>query len=411
MLAKVRSIGVVGIAFAALCAWVAARSFQAARLASSLDVPSLRRSIALAPSDAVHQDLLCRYLLFDKQAAAAALPYCQRATELNAYNSAYWLDLALADYNTGAEREQQQAILKAVAVDPMTPDVAWTAASFFLTQNKIPEALDQFSVAMRGDPATVQPALDLCWRALHDARALQAILPPDPAAYLQFIRLLIANQQWDAAQQAWFAMLQLNRPLDYRQSLFYVDALLQRHDAAHANEVWGQLVSRSPALARYVVDNDLVVDGGFEQPLLNAGFGWRYSPQTGSTIALDPDEHHNGGQSLSISYNGIAGDAGILQYVLVKPNTEYVLSAWTKSEQLDGANGPMISAGDAYDGKALAHTEETLGTTAWHRVEATFQTGPQTALVTIRTTRDPADTHLKGKLWIDDISLRPQPPL
>ncbi len=410
MIAKVRSIGVVCIAFAAMYAWMAARSFQAARLASSLDVPSLQRAIALAPGDAVHQDLLCRYLLFDKQAAAAALPYCQRATELNPYNSSYWLDLALADYNTGAEREQQQAILKAVSVDPMTPDVAWTAASFFLTQNKIPQALDQFSVAMRGDPATVPSALALCWRALHDAHALQAILPPDPEAYLQFIRLLIANQQWDAAQQAWSAMLQLNRAIDYRRSLFYVDALVQRRDAAHANEVWEQLVSRSPALARYVVDNDLVVDGGFEQPILNAGFGWRYSPQTGSAIALDPEEHHRGSQSLSISYNGMVGDAGILQYVPVKPNTQYVLSAWTKSEQLDGANGPIISAWDAYDGKPLAHTEETLGTTAWHRVEATFQTGPQTALVTIRTTRDPADTHLKGKLWIDDISLRPRPP-
>ena len=78
------SIGVVCIAFAAMYAWMAARSFQAARLASSLDVPSLQRAIALAPGDAVHQDLLCRYLLFDKQAAAAALPYCQRATELSA---------------------------------------------------------------------------------------------------------------------------------------------------------------------------------------------------------------------------------------------------------------------------------------------------------------------------------------
>jgi len=411
MVAKVRSVGVVCIAFAALYAWIAARSFQAARLGASLDVPSLQRAIALAPGDAVHQDLLCRYLLFDKQAAAAALPYCQRATELNPYNSAYWLDLALAYYNTGAEREQQQAILKAVSVDPMTPDVAWTAASFFLTQNKIPEALHQFSVAMRGDPATVQPALDLCWRALHDAHAIQTILPPDPEAYLQFIRLMIANQQWEAAQQAWSAMLQLNRPIDYRQALFYVDALVQKHDTAHATEAWKQLVSRLPVLARYLDANDLVVDGGFEQPILNAGFGWRYSPQTGRTIALDPDEHHSGSQSLSISYNGIVGDAGVLQYVPVKPNTQYVLSAWTKSDQLDGANGPVIAVADAYDGKPLAHTEETLGTTTWHRVEATFQTGAQTELVTIRLIRDPADTHLKGKLWIDDIGLRLRPSL
>src|SRR5580704_18625458 len=123
------------LVFAGLYAWLAARNFQAARLASSLDVASLERAIALAPGNAAYQDLLCRYLLFDKQSPAAALPHCENATELNAYDSTFWLDLGLAYYNIGAERQQQAAILKAVAVDPMTPDVAWTAANFYLTQD------------------------------------------------------------------------------------------------------------------------------------------------------------------------------------------------------------------------------------------------------------------------------------
>ncbi len=399
------SLGLACIAFAALYAWLAARSFQAARLASSLDITSLERAIAIAPRDAAYQDLLCRYLLFDQQAPAAALPHCQGATELNRYASAYWLDLALAYYNTGAEREQQQAIVEAVSVDPMTPDVAWTAANFFLAQDKVPEALHEFSVAMRGDPATVPPALDLCWRATHDARAIQAILPPDPQAYLQFIRLLIANNQWEFAHEAWSAMLQLNAAADYRNALFYVDALLQNREAGRAHQAWEQLASRSPALAHYIVPGDLVVDGGFEQPILNAGFDWRYSLQPGSVIALDPDQHHSGAQSLLITYNGAGGDAGVLQYVPVKPNTQYTISAWVRSEHLDAANGPVISISDAYDGKPLVQTQEILGTTTWHSVEANFQAGPQTELVTIRISRDPATTHIKGKFWIDDLSL------
>ncbi len=397
------------IAFAVLYAWLAVRNFEAARLASSLDIASLERAIAGAPGHAGYQDLLCRFQLFDKQDPAAALPHCQRATELDPYHSTYWLDLALAYYSTGDEREQEAAILKAVSVDPMTPDVAWTAANFFLTQGKVPQALQQFAVAMRGDPSKVLPALDLCWRALHDPAALQAILPPDPEAYLQFIRLLIANQQWDAAHNAWSAMWQLNRPVDYSQALFYVDGLLVARDVARAQEAWQYLAARSPELNAYRGSDGLVVNGGFEEPILNAGFDWHYDPQPGIAIALTPEEHHSGSQSLMVSFNGVGGDSGMLQYVSVKPNTSYALTAWIKSDRVDAANGPVLSVWDTFGGEPISHTPETLGTTVWHQLQTSFQTGPQTELVTLRITRDPATTHIAGKIWVDDIELRPAP--
>jgi hypothetical protein len=370
-------------------------------------VVALERAVALEPRDAAHQDLLCRFLLFDKQDAGAALPRCQRATQLNAYQSTYWLDLALAYYSTGAEYQQEQAILKAISVDPTTPDVAWNAANFFLAQGKVPEALRQFAVVMRSDPGMVKPSLDLCWRTLHNVSAIEAILPPDPDAYLQFIWLLATNNQWEGAQQVWSALLLLNQEIDYRQSLFYVDSLLQQRDVARAKEAWDQLASHSATLSRYERTDNLVVDGGFEQEILNAGFDWRYSAQPGSAVSVDNTEFHSGRRSLLISYNGAGGDVGISQYVAVKPSTRYTISAWAKSQELDSANGPSISVRDAYDGKLYALTQETLDTTAWHHLESGFQTGPETALVTILITRDPGNTHVKGKFWVDEISLRP----
>src|ERR1035437_7445081 len=61
------------IALLLVYSWFAARSYRASRLASSLDVVSLERAIALEPRDAAHQDFLCRYLLFDRQEAGAAV--------------------------------------------------------------------------------------------------------------------------------------------------------------------------------------------------------------------------------------------------------------------------------------------------------------------------------------------------
>src|ERR1017187_6418509 len=138
------------LAAAAIYGWFAVRDYRASRLSSSLDVVSLEHAIALEPRDAASQDLLCRFLLFDRQEASAAVPLCKRATELDPYQSAYWLHLALAYYRTGAEQQQEEAIFRAVSVDPTTPDVAWEAANFFLVQGKIPEALHQFSVVKIG---------------------------------------------------------------------------------------------------------------------------------------------------------------------------------------------------------------------------------------------------------------------
>ena len=385
------------------------RSFQAMRLSSSLDVESLQRAIALDPRNASYQNLLCRFLLFDRQDVPAATPACQRATQLNPYNSAYWLDLALAYYSAGAESDERQAVLNAVAVDPKTPDVAWKAANFFLARGETAQALDQFAVAMHGDPARVAPSLAASWRASHDVNAILAILPPDPEAYLKFIRLLMDNNQWDGAHQVWSGMVALKAPFDYRRALFYVDAQVQQRNVARAIEAWNQLAALSPLLHEYGGSGNLVVNGGFDQELLNAGFDWHFEPRGGSTAALDGGEFHSADRSLLIFYRGNGGntgDAGFFQYVPVKANTQYTLSAWTKSQKLETANGPRISVFGGYDGKLYAQTPETVDTTSWHRVETTFQTGPDTEVVVIRLSRDPATTVIKGKLWVDDISLR-----
>jgi thioredoxin-like negative regulator of GroEL len=402
----------VGIAsacllLAAIYAWCAGREYQASRLSSSLDLPSLERAIALEPHDATRQDLLCRFLLFDMQDAPAAIAPCRRATELNPYQSEYWLHLALAYYRSGAEQQQQEAILNAVSVDPTTPDVAWEAANFFLVQGKTPEALHQFSVVMRGDPTMVRRSLELCWRALHDVDALQSTLPPNPEVYLQLIRLLIEKNEWAAAHQIWTALLQLNQEFDYRHALFYVDALLQKQDVAAADEVWKQLAARSPALSHYLQPGNLIVNGDFAEDILNDGFDWHYTAQPGIAVSVDTTQSHSGNQSLSIAFSNSGGDAGLYQYVPVKPNTDYTFSAWARSEELRSANGPYLSITGAYDNSQYAVTKDTVGTTPWHLLETSFRTGPATWLVAVRVVRDPGNTRILGQFWLDEVALRP----
>jgi hypothetical protein len=68
----------------------------------------------------------------------------------------------------------------------------------------------------------------------------------------------------------------------------------------------------------------------------------------------------------------------------VTPGVSYVASAWVKSEELQSANGPRLAIYDGYKNIEYGHSEETLGTTSWHRLETTFTANPDVTLILIR---------------------------
>ena len=50
-------------------------------------------------------------------------------------------------------------------------------------------------------------------------------------------------------------------------------------------------------------------------------------------------------------------------------------------------------------------TDDSLGTTGWREQSAEFRTGPETALLIIKVTRVLGNPLIKGKFWLDDVSL------
>jgi hypothetical protein len=230
-------------------------------------------------------------------------------------------------------------------------------------------------------------------------------LPPDPETYLKFIKLLTVRQQWAAADRVWTSMLQLNREFDPRSALFYVDGLLANQDVLRARNVWQQLADRSSSLKPYIASDNLVVNAGFDHEFLNAAFDWRYSARPGAAVMLDSTQSHQGIQALLVTYSGSNEDAGISQYVPVTADIPYVASAWVKSEELQSANGPRLAVYDGYRRFEYAQSEETLGTSSWHLVQATFTPGKDTTLVVIRFSRDPGSTRIQGRFWIDNVHM------
>jgi hypothetical protein len=393
--------GVVGYS------WSVVTVYRAHLLAAQSNERSVEIAASLAPRNADIHDQLCRFGMFSSRYSITAISECRKASELNPYSSSMWLDLAQAYYLNGDISLSDVASHKALSVDPTTPDTIWNVANFLMVQGNVSEAIKQFAIVLEKDPPLVPASLNVCWHSVHDVNRIQNILPPNPAVYLAFIRILDAGGEYDQAGQVWSSLMRLKVPFDYRQSLFYVDDLIQAGRADQGSQIWRQLGERSTELHAYIQPKSLVMDGSFAQEILNSGFDWRYNPNSLVEVTLDSAQSRAGGRSLRLGYSGVGSDPGIFQYVAVHPASHYRLSAWVKSEGLNTANGPTLSLLDAASRDRIVSTQDTTGTTSWHFVQADLTTGNGTTLLVLSIARNPEQTAIQGRFWIADIRLEP----
>lgn len=406
----VRRLAFVGLSlfFAALYLTFAGRAFWAAHLARQPGVPEIEKAIRLEPSNADYPAVLARNLALSVATLNEAIANFQLAAKLNPYNSGNWLDLAGAYQLAGDTNGQAEAVQRAATADPMTPHVAWQAANFFLLQGDVPKALPYFRTVLANDPDAADSALQLCWRASGDAdQIFERALPQRPDLYLSFLRLLVARQEIAPANIAWNHLIGLNQPFPPGPALPYFRLLLATQQVTTAVSAWRSLAQLDDQIRPYLpTPENLIVNGGFEEGLLDGGFDWWYSPNGNVKLAIDGAQFFSGTRSLSVTFNGRnAADAGIMQFVPVKPDTDYEFSVQSKTLDIDSASGPRFAIADAYSLSSYALTDDLLGSNPWHKQQARFHTGPRTDLVFVKITRDPPGPLIRGKLWVDDVRL------
>ncbi len=387
--------------------YLALRIFLASHLAATPDSSNLNRAIRLEPSNAEYRDLFGRNLALSGRSLDDAIANYRSAVRLNPYVARYWLDLAGAYQLAGRTREQEESVERAVEADPTTPYVAWEAANFFLVQGDQEKALRYFHVVLANDPDSVDSALQLCWRATGDANRILDQLPRRPDRYLSFLRLLIAKQEVAAAENVWNHLIALNQEFSTKLAFPYFRFLIAKQEVAAAQAAWQQLAGVDRSLQPYLPSPaNLVVNGGFEENVLNGGFDWWYESNPHAALAIDTSVFFNGTRSLSITFDGRnPGDAGVFQFIPVKPNTDYEFSAESRTEDIESASGPRFAIVDAYANAAYVLTDDLLGTNPWRMQHAQFRTGPNTNLVLLKIVRQPANPLIRGKLWIDDLRL------
>jgi tetratricopeptide (TPR) repeat protein len=386
----------------------AGRAYLAAHLAAKPDFPDMQRAIRLEPSNAEYRALLGRYLALSGASIDEAISEFRTAVHLNPYESMYWLDLASAYQVAGRIDEQAQSVEQAVEADPTTPNVAWVAANFFLIQGNLGKALSCFRTVLANDPNAVDHALRLCWRATGDVdKIFDQALPRRTDLYLSFLGLLVSKQEVVPAESAWDHLIGLRQTFPPKVAFPYFQLLIAKQEVKAAETAWQQLAQIDEEIQPYLPSREnLVVNGGFEETLLNGGFDWWYQTNPHAALAIDTDQFYGGTRSLSVTFDGRnSPDAGIAQFIPVKPDTDYQFSAESRTQDIDSASGPRFAIADAYTNSSYVLTDDLLGTNPWHRQQARFHTGPGTNLLFLKVIRQPAAPLIRGKLWIDDVRL------
>lgn len=310
----------------------------------------------------------------------------------------------------GDAANQTRAIERAIAVDPTTPSVAWEAATFYVLQGNLERALPHYRTVLSSQGGETTAILDVLWPVTnHNTEMILAkALPADGMVHVDFLRYAVAQKDLEAAKKIWARLLELKPQLNERDVFPYLEFLFESHEPARALAAWKDLALLRPKLAEYspTADN-LIVNGDFENELLGGGLEWSFARQNYVDLKVDSLEFHAGNHSLAASFDaGPVAALGISQWVPVQGGAQYHFSAFVKAEELNTASGPRISIADGDSKERLFLSDDQRGSTGWKEVSANFRVPASTSVVKIEVVREPSQSLIKGKFYMDDLTLR-----
>jgi hypothetical protein len=153
------------------------------------------------------------------------------------------------------------------------------------------------------------------------------------------------------------------------------------------------------------VQNSSFEDGTFDlrQPPLH----WRADvPDPISIMVWDDAQAHSGAYSARIE-SPLPNDARWVQILPVKARTEYVLSGWIKTEDVQHGGGAVVAGANLDVFGTWNHTPALLGTNDWTYVEVEFVSGDDSE-IEIACRLGHWGSMASGTVWCDDIELKPK---
>ena len=390
-----------------------ARWTLASQARTAQDEPTLRRAVRLEPDNAAYWHRLGQWeeLSFAEGNLTRALQDYRRATQLNPYESQYWLDSASLLELTGDHSQAEAAVAEALRVDPHSPRTLWRAGNFWLRTAEPQRAFPYFKQALLADASLAPALIQTCQNAIGDPDVLlREVIPPRPDFLILYLKILVRDQQTAAAAPVWRSLIGLGGGFEAQQALFYVNHLLEVAQVAEARQAWDDL-QRLRLIPATASDDELLYNPELRQPILNAGFDWRAVdlPRVSITLGLESDA---AAPTVVIRFSGEDNldYHHFYQLVPVEPNQRYRFQAQVETEGITTDSGPRLEVFDPYDPQLPpARSLALVGTMDRQQLTVDFASGPRTRLVRVGIARLPSQRlsgQIRGTVRASEFSLR-----
>lgn len=360
------------------------------------------------------------YLLGVDASSSDPLPWFHKATELNPKIAKYWLGLGRACFVAQDQSCADQAFERAVQLSPMTPSTQWEAATYYALTGRPDMSFARLRRLLHFDPERENEIFEFTWRAFDPSATWQRVIAmlPDTRVKCDYLAFLAENHRSDLASDYWTQAAALVPPPSFEDVKPYLKQLLQADQYTEAARVWEELLHRG--IIRRTEEQDqgnLIFNGSFEQPILNAGFDWHALSGNFVTVDFSDPSAHTGKHALRIDYtvpHNSESDAAY-QLIPVAPNEQYVLTAFARSDELTSDSGPRLRVKDPQCSACVdVATPMTVGTTPWHQLRLAFSTGSKTQVLRLSVWRPRGRTFpmdIGGSFWLDSVSLHVDGPV
>ena len=411
---------IVAVAAVTLLAFWVVRTYLAERAGQRPALSSLQLAARLDPNNSDYQLRLGRFYEYDPANTdpEQAMAHLERAVELNPYDPQTWLELGAAHEFQGQTGQAETCLRRADFLAPNLPPVQWAIANFFLLHGNVDEAFRHFKVVLDGSTRYNQVIFDTAWKASGDGgKILQELVPERVGPEFDYLAYLLSRHNFADAQSVWKRIVGTSANFHPAQAAVYINALIEVHRPGEAYQAWNDLRAKGLIAPTYAqTGQNLVLNGDFEEPLLNFGFDWRLGRTDGAYATLDRTAFRSPSHSLLIQFAGTqnVNYDNAFEFVRVAPNRSYRLQGFMRTEGITTDSGPRLQVRDAYDPRILdAFSEDLKGDSrGWASVLLDFKTAPQTDLIAIVVSRVPSrklDNQIAGKVWVDDVSVAPLP--
>jgi tetratricopeptide (TPR) repeat protein len=293
------------------------------------------------------------------------------------------------------------------------PSLAWLMRHQLLAGH-VDEGLTYLDAQLRVRPSlatTLFPTLIAALDASGGQLPVAATLASHPPWRTDFLAHLASDARSADAISAVFEQLAATPGgLAKNERSAYVERLIRDRRWQQARRVW---TAGLPAEQRPT--DELVFNGGFEQPAGGDGFDWRVDRIPGASVELLAGPGVSGSRALYVEFHNRRVPFAHVRQLLTLAPGHYRLTARYRLDGLRNERGLTWTLLCAESPSVrLGSSQRLTGSSPWSTLELDFDVptehcGAQWLRLELAA-RIPAETQIDGRAWFDDVAIQPLPP-